>query len=276
MKPRDRVLNCIKRKEIDRVPKNFTAYPEIIGQLKNYFAIEGDESYGSPLIKCIDPRLLEALSCDLRMVAPTYCGPELEKTTDGTWMNLFGVKRRPISTEHGIYFSYEGMPLKNTTVADVLNYPWPKPEWFDYTVIEEQCERFKDYAIVAGYPGNVDFLNKISPMVGMEELMIGLARKNALILAIFDKLAEFFYEYNSRIFKSAKGKLHIAYFGDDYGGQDNLLISPRIYEESIYPRFKPFYDLANSYGLYVMHHSCGSVGKLIPQLIEAGVDILDV
>ena len=34
-------------------------------------------------------------------------------------------------------------------------------------------------------------------------------------------------------------------------------------------------DLAHSYGLKVMMHSCGGIAELIPDLIEAGVDILD-
>jgi uroporphyrinogen decarboxylase len=34
-------------------------------------------------------------------------------------------------------------------------------------------------------------------------------------------------------------------------------------------------DLAHSYNLKVMMHSCGSISKIIPELIEAGVDILD-
>jgi len=276
MKPVDRVLNCIKRKSIDRVPRNFIAFPEIQEKLKSHFSIEGDQSYGNPLIKCVDPRLLEALSCDLRMAAPEYHGPGIKKEPDGSWTNLFGVKRNVVKVKTGMYYSYEGAPLKNATAGDVKNYPWPKPEWFDYSTIEKQCQRFADYAVVSGYPGNVDFLNKTSTLMGMENLMMGLARKDAAVLEIFDKLAEFFYEYNRRIFEIGKGKIHIAYFGDDYGSSNNLLISPRMYEEIIYPRFKPFYDLARSYGLMVMHHSCGSIGKLLPYFIEAGVEILDV
>jgi uroporphyrinogen decarboxylase len=276
MKPIERVLNSINHKPIDHAPRDFNAYPEIIEQLKAYFSIEGDESYGNPLLKCIDPRLLDALHCDLRIIVPEYCGPELTKEPDGSWTNLFGVKRRPVTTESGIYFSYEGLPLRNASTADVEHYPWPKPDWFDYASVEKQITRFNSNAIVAGCPGNVDFLNKTATFIGMEDLMIGLAKKNAVVLNIFDKLAEFYYEYNKRMFEQVKGKIHIAYFGDDYGAQDNLLISPKIYEELILPRFKPFYDLAKSYNLRIMHHSCGAVAKLIPYFVEAGIDILDV
>lgn len=276
MKPVERVIGCLQRKKIDRIPKDFSSSDEIIEKLKRHFKIEGDESYGNPLIKCIDARILDGLSCDLRMVAPSYIGPEIKIESDGSWVNLFGIKRRPIKTEYGIYYSYEGTPLKNASSSDVRNYNWPKAEWFDYSSIEFQCEKFKDYAIVAGYPGNVDFLNKAATLVGMEELLIGLAKKKAYILSIFDKLAEFYYEYNTRILEVGKRRIHIAYFGDDYGSQSDLLISPKMYMDVIYSRFKVFYELAKSNGCYIMHHSCGSVGKLIPYLIQAGVDILDV
>ncbi len=276
MKPLERVINCLQRKHIDKIPADFTASDEIIEKLKKHFNLKGDESYGNPLYKCIDPRILEALSCEFRNVIPEYIGPEIHKESDGTWTNLFGVKRKRIQTTNSIYYSYEGTPLKNSTLSDIQNYNWPKADWFDYSTIEYQCNKFKDFAIVAGYPGNVDFFNKTATLVGMEDLLIGLAKKKANILLIFDKLAEFYYEYNLRILKAGNGKIHIAYFGDDYGSQTDLLISPKIYEDIIYPRFKIFYDLAKEYNCYVMHHSCGSVGKLIPYLIQAGIDILDV
>ena len=43
----------------------------------------------------------------------------------------------------------------------------------------------------------------------------------------------------------------------------------------IAPHLKRLYGLAKRHGLKVMHHSCGSVRKLLPDLIALGVDVLD-
>jgi uroporphyrinogen decarboxylase len=38
--------------------------------------------------------------------------------------------------------------------------------------------------------------------------------------------------------------------------------------------FRQYCDLAHQYGIKVMHHTCGSVRRLIPDMIDAGLDIL--
>ena len=38
--------------------------------------------------------------------------------------------------------------------------------------------------------------------------------------------------------------------------------------------FRQYVELAHSFGLKVMHHTCGSVRELIPDFLECGLDIL--
>ena len=40
------------------------------------------------------------------------------------------------------------------------------------------------------------------------------------------------------------------------------------------PGFQKFTDLAHKYGMKVLLHSCGSIHRVIPRLIDAGVDAL--
>ena len=58
------------------------------------------------------------------------------------------------------------------------------------------------------------------------------------------------------------------------GSQLDLMISPEMVKEFVIPGAKELIDMAHSYGVKVSYHSCGSIIRAIPMLIEAGVDIV--
>jgi hypothetical protein len=63
--------------------------------------------------------------------------------------------------------------------------------------------------------------------------------------------------------------------GSDWGTQLDLIMSPDTWQEMIHPGEQREYDLIHSYGKDVWVHSCGNVHKLIPSLIEMGLDVLN-
>ena len=63
--------------------------------------------------------------------------------------------------------------------------------------------------------------------------------------------------------------------GSDWGSQIDLLMSPTVWEDMIRPGEQREYDLVHSYGKHVWVHSCGCIEKVIPSLIEMGLDVLN-
>lgn len=63
--------------------------------------------------------------------------------------------------------------------------------------------------------------------------------------------------------------------GSDWGSQLDLLMSPDSWEAMIRPGEQREYDLVHSYGKDVWVHSCGNIVKVIPSLIEMGLDVLN-
>jgi uroporphyrinogen decarboxylase len=63
--------------------------------------------------------------------------------------------------------------------------------------------------------------------------------------------------------------------GSDWGGQEDLLMSPQAWDDLIRPGEQREYDLVKEYGKHVWIHSCGNVQRIIPSLIEMGVDVLN-
>lgn len=91
------------------------------------------------------------------------------------------------------------------------------------------------------------------------------------------KLADIVFGFEEDIIKQLKdyGFKGVAFY-DDWGTQDNLIISPKLWRDFFKPRYKRQIDLAHKYGLDVYFHSCGYIYDIIPDFIEIGVDMLNL
>lgn len=67
---------------------------------------------------------------------------------------------------------------------------------------------------------------------------------------------------------------HGVFFCEDWGTQERLLVSPRMWDDLFRETFQRLIDRAHSRGLTVWMHSCGYVRDIIPHLVDMGMDVL--
>ena len=67
----------------------------------------------------------------------------------------------------------------------------------------------------------------------------------------------------------------VAFF-DDWGTQNGMIISPAAWRNFFKPRYRQQFCLAHRMGLKVYFHCCGYYPQIIPDLIEIGVDLLNI
>ncbi|MBN1918162.1 MAG: hypothetical protein JW889_09650 [Verrucomicrobia bacterium] len=228
---------------------------------------------------------LDTHDVDLRYIAgPAYIGPPLRRLADGSDEDIWGVCRRrvevPVAGGVETYRELAWSPLAGAeTVEAVDAYThWPSPDWFDYSVIEAQCEQVRSAGRIAVFMG--DRLNRIAQLKpamylrGVEQILVDMSASPELAAAIFSKIRAFYRAYAERIFEAACGKLDLVLTGDDFGSQNGPLVSPAMWLEYLADGFAEYTRIAHSFGLRVMHHTCGSVRQLIPHMIERGLDVL--
>ena len=63
--------------------------------------------------------------------------------------------------------------------------------------------------------------------------------------------------------------------GSDWGSQKDMLISPDCFRNMIKPGEIAEYELVHKYGKDVFVHSCGNIERIMPDLVEMGVDGLN-
>jgi len=112
-------------------------------------------------------------------------------------------------------------------------------------------------------------------MIGQERFFMWMATKPEVLQAIIEHVVDYEVEATRRYLEAAKGMIDVTYFGNDFGTQRGLAISPQMYERFIRQPLKRFLDVSHAYGCKVMKHSCGAIRDIIPLFIEDGVDVLD-
>jgi len=72
----------------------------------------------------------------------------------------------------------------------------------------------------------------------------------------------------------AKAGADAVHFAEDWGTQNGLLINPELWREVFKEGFINLCSVAHKWGIKVFMHSCGKITDIIPDLIEAGIDVL--
>ncbi|RKZ95061.1 MAG: hypothetical protein DRQ40_04510 [Gammaproteobacteria bacterium] len=267
MNSRERVKLALSHQQPDRPPLLLWMVPEILEQLKIHFGVNTEED------------VLDKLDIDVRWLLPDYVGPELKVFEDGSKETEFGYRNKAIVNEFGTYEELVYHPLATAqTVKDVHDHPWPDPDWWDYSGIKEKiaiADRLEPRWLGIGA---ASFFERSWAMTGFEKLFYDLVMNPALVEAIMDHMMDFYLEQTCRILEAAEGRIDMVYIADDLSGQEGLLISPEMFDQFLKGRWKKFNDtIKERFGDHIKfhYHCCGAIEKLIPGLIEMGVDILN-
>ncbi|MGM0365455.1 MAG: uroporphyrinogen decarboxylase family protein [Actinomycetota bacterium] len=111
---------------------------------------------------------------------------------------------------------------------------------------------------------------------GMANFMIDMYKDKEKTKKLLDRLVERNLMKLEKVIGGVGEYVDLLQFGDDLGGQDGPFMSPEIYEEVFKPRHKRMWDFVHDRSnCKVFLHSCGSIYKLLPGLIDAGLDVLN-
>ena len=109
-----------------------------------------------------------------------------------------------------------------------------------------------------------------------ESWMITLATEPDYVDALCQQLVDAWLENLKRFALSVGDRVQILQICDDFGTQQSLFISVKMFRDRFLPHYQRGIDwIHNNTRMKVMLHSDGALYPLIPSLIEMGVDILN-
>jgi len=258
MNHRERVLNAIQQKEVDRVPYDFWAEEPALERLFSF--------YGTRDLDFI----LEKFNVDIRHVEAIM---PTEKNNGKYIQNFWGERYIYQKTKWGKMREDIPGALSNAKkLSDLENFDWPDPDDFDYSKLKSTCSKYDDYAIMYGF---ADIWQRPCLIRGMENALMDLYVNPEWVHFLGRKFTDFYIQDYRNAFHESGGRIDIFLIISDLGSQNGLLISLEIFDQFIAPYLKELVDSIHELGAYAMYHSCGSIFPFIERLIDIGIDILD-
>ena len=141
----------------------------------------------------------------------------------------------------------------------------------NFDLIEYDLKKYSgDFLVIcSGYGGMYE---RSYHVMGFEELMMEIAAQPEVVEELLDKILEYKIAFARKcVERGAK----VGHTGDDLGTQYSTLFSKEMFRRIFKPRYAKLFNVYKSAGIPVAMHSCGNITEFIPDLIDAGLDILE-
>ncbi len=276
MNSRERVFTALQRSGVpDRVPLQFDlcrslsdAFAEKLGIRFHYTT-----SYFEDLTYRISANELRlAMGSDCVVVGGSLPrGYEHPVTDTGYIVNEFGM----IMRQGPIYMEVVDPPLKNvSSVKQVTDHHFPDPYAegrFDDA--KKYTEQYKnDYFIIGDL--ELTMFEMSWHHVGLEKFMMDMALGEPYVEALIDKVKAFSVGIGKQL---AEIGVDAIWFGDDFGAQNGMMISPDMWRQIFKPRYAELWQeiKASNPDLIICYHSDGAVSPILDDLAEIGMDVFN-
>jgi uroporphyrinogen decarboxylase len=107
---------------------------------------------------------------------------------------------------------------------------------------------------------------------GFENLLTDVVTAPDFFEEALDRLTALYLEF---VEYTAELPVDAIMFGDDWGDQRGIIIGPKRWRQYLKPRWAQIYAAVHRHDMFVIHHSCGSVADIMPDIIEIGMDVLE-
>ncbi|MFA7637265.1 MAG: uroporphyrinogen decarboxylase family protein [Monoglobales bacterium] len=258
MKHIERFYATVERKPVDR-PSSWLGLPvpAALPKLFEHFGVQNEFE----LKQMVDDDIYPV---ELPYHSPTsnaiYAAFDFAKKGQGS------IEDRTL-TAPGFFEDYED-PSK------VDDFDWPDPsKYISPDLCRKVVESVPDDMAVLGVVWSAHFQDTCAAF-GMETALIKMLTEPEMYHTVNNKIVDFYLKANEIFYEATKGKLHAVLIGNDLGSQTGLMLSPEMIREFVLPGTRKFVEQAKRYGLKVIHHSCGAISEIIPDLIDAGVDVI--
>ena len=288
MTSRRRVQAAIEHQEPDRLPIAIGGGPYgIVDEL--YFKLLDLLNLGDPVppfrqghsISYMDDRLLEALGSDMRYVYPGALpnSPSQVTSDPDIFLDGFGQAwKRAVP----YYYATKGILSTATDASQIDEWvDWPNvldPRWTEG--VRERGQRLNETSdcwITARMVASHGPYQTACDLRGTEEFMMDMATNPEFALALLERISETLVGLTQNYLEACGPFLDMIELpGDDYAGNSNLIMSPAMFRRFIRPCVLKMVETIKAYrpDLKIMLHSDGVIQRLIPDLIDMGIDVI--
>jgi uroporphyrinogen decarboxylase len=251
MNPREIMLETLHHRQPPQTPFSLGFEGDVAERLDAHY---GTSAWRARLI----PYMVQVSAVDTDLKEPVD-DIRFRDGYGGVWRH----DRRP--------WHLETPPLAEPTFA---GYAFPEPEVFLRPDWREQARR-----TIADTPDSFHvamlgwgLFERSWNLRGFENLLTDVVAAPDFFEEALDRLTKLYLTF---VEYSAELPVDAIWFGDDWGDQRGVIIGPKRWRKHLKPRWAQIYDAVHRHGMFVIHHSCGSVAEIMPDIIEIGMDVLE-
>ena len=115
------------------------------------------------------------------------------------------------------------------------------------------------------------FFEQFNGVFGIENQLLWLAMYPDELGELYRRQADWTIRFAGHCIDRGVDMVHIS---DDWGAQKDLLFSPSLWRDLVFPQMKRVVDYVHSRGCFCSLHSDGCVKKLVDGIIELGLDVV--
>ena len=297
MNSKERLKLSLNHKEPDKIPYDL-AGTTVTGINKNAFIramklrglpYDYDRKEIDPIQQIVTPveTILKELRSDTRRIGarriPDFEQIVLRNNGISSLTDVWGCKWS-MNENSDLYYNQQSFPLESYTSIEegLKNYNPPSINDHKEIIIndlEEQVRCINGYGTIADR--NCAGLTETSLRIrGYQNWFIDTMTDISGVEKLFDIILEYKLSYwdlvaDWLIKNKLEGEVDVISECDDLGTQTSTLLEPEFLRKTVIPRFGTLWAHIKDRlpHVKIFMHTCGSIRELLPDLIEAGLDI---
>ncbi len=153
-------------------------------------------------------------------------------------------------------------------LSKIVTYQPPDPDEADFTPIIDGMQETEKLHL-----GHLEFgpFERSWALVGMENFLMAMLTDLASVKTVVDMVTDFTVRITRRMVAAG---LEMCWLTDDYGSERGLMMSPDTWRTLFKPALAEIFGVWKDAGCLVGLHSCGSIGTIVGDLVEIGLDVL--
>lgn len=295
MTGRERVIGAIERTPIDRVPRYDAFWEDTLErwekeglklpQVKKIMVDGEEKSIGRPVDEYFDFDLVQ-LFMDISMRFPTgvieddgvkitvadRCGYTAQKFKGRASSMHFISHMCQDPDDWDKYKDRFKLDLNDTARVDCEGYylhTKEYPTWEGFKRIYDEYRKLDKFIACFVYGAWEETWRHH----GYEDSLMDLIAEPEMMSEMFEKAINLMIETIQHMIDIGC-KPDAIWLAEDMGGTHTTLFSRETYRELIWPWHKKLGDFLHANGIYFFMHSCGYIEPFLPDLIEAGLDVI--
>lgn len=172
------------------------------------------------------------------------------------------------SVIYGITGHVKEYPLRDLKVAK--DYPFPPLLSADPAAFRAESKRVQmlreRYLVFGGWVSIFERLQALRPI---DDLLVEIYREEPATIDLVDRLTLW---QKACVKDLIVAGYDVITFGDDWGFQTGPFLPPELFRKIFVPRYRELFAPVKQAGRKIFFHSCGTLGPILDELINLGID----